>query len=899
MFSQTSFVRLYRSCGWRRSCSSGNSSTTELFARRLFCQVSRYAQVRCVRACVAACSLGNVTAARHIATYPKPRIVPSTIKQNEQKTKKYNYLNQQRLIQTPRKSMSQTFLRQCDDRSLTRRTDYRRQMESDIKEHIRFYSPELIDAVFHQRRHHDTVQVVFKGNIVFSFLAFTRVYTYITNQLLAREHREELKQRIAKLGLPMPEESTWERYTDPQTGMVNVGLIYPRWLTSVMQTIESRLEALVTGKTEFHRKLTAYHAYITLHYRDMSIIPSFETWSYKQGAFKLSEIQRSSLRMTSVVVENRRRTEELAAFPRKVIDDAFALLTPTQKAEMLSEVHRRAGELLVTLRQQNLFAKTIALVMNALPEIRAIQSAFYTYRQLVVWKAMVQGNGTFRVPPPPGYNTWQALSKEEQTSYLCFARKLERRPNTGLQLFVRYCTRDYGVSRNGAIQRYSYLSGTQKAALDYPFYFSLARFVSRRVDFRRFVIAMSTRWGMGCANHSPGNLLFEQVMLKKWNTLSEEERQRYSVNEGLECAFPLQPTQLSLETRSSQSDKAGDTRNANDNNNSCRSNSEDDTEAAPARQPLRTDTEKAASASASASCSRDRVGLVEDDPSNSRGRHDRVGEGVRGAASAAKETTAHKDTKEHTSLGRSHHDSRVHPPTIPHNRPPRTRSEHVKTRNNSSRTSGRVSSGAGTAHRDSRLGHAETSPLRASARLDGAVGSISRSSHRRSAPRHPSSPSAPPSRARASAYVRTEGSVSQRQAVTTGRALTAHRPSTAKRGLPTTTTHTKSPSPRVASSLMQRGGKSAVRQTLSRASGGLARSRVTTSRDARRSHGRVHRHAVMARLGGGGGSRPGGGSMTVMLPTRPPKPAHASSSRKGGGARRRSLSDAAPMRLII
>lgn len=485
-------------------------------------------------------------AVRCVASYPAPKARNRT----RAMKKHYNYLTAERLVATPRRRLTRNALRNRDDVGLRKHRSYREAMLRDIEEKIHFVSPEVKKFIFFPRAREGATKRFFRGNRVLPTRTFTRIYVDIIDRLTSRENRAKLVELMKAAGVRPPTAEVFRKYSSKKTGKLTVPLVYSQWMQRYFGLLGRKYLAVRdmprtdAGHLDLSTlSLSVHQAYILLHFDDESKVPSLLGWSRNLGPLhpesEFEESRHGQASQLSFLAESRR---EVLLWGQRHIVDALAPLSVAEQQSIVETALSHFESRMAKLSHQLEFAAKVMLAINSLPEVRAMQTpskVFITEKEL---QTLLEQKGVAFPPSPYSLKDWRALSTEEQQQYYCFKKKAEARSGSGLHLYLRYCTRDYGLPRVEAPKRFARLSDEQQAALNFPFYFPITPKNPTVAAFKHFYIEMCERYGLarsnGSVNH--GNRLFEASMRRKWRAMPAEERQRF-FHDGVMAAFPLLP----------------------------------------------------------------------------------------------------------------------------------------------------------------------------------------------------------------------------------------------------------------------------------------------------------------------------------------------------------------------
>ncbi|EPY16261.1 hypothetical protein STCU_11444 [Strigomonas culicis] len=481
------------------------------------------------------------TAWRPVASYPTPHRSHTRTASSSAKKKKFNYLTPDRLVANNRRKLSKNALRARDDKSLARRRNYRRLLLQDVETKIHFFSPLIKKHVFFPSNKFNA-KLLFRGNRLLVTHTFTRIYVSVIDQLKQRQHRDTLVSLMREAGVEPPTAEEWARYTDRKTGDINIGLLHSVWLKRYFVEVSRKGSALLEDDDRATRmRFTPTFLYVAVHFKD---IPTLEDWSHKKGKLQVRELEltKDSRALSTVQLSLANAKGDIASYGTAYVEEHVNRMTTDQVGAVETTFRSEAARILQDMNAQLAFTAKVLLGAGELPEVKAIQSPMTVYFNRCELLSALAQKGSPHPPFKRNFADWHQLPKEERDRCYCFARKPERITKTGMQLFFKYCSRDYGILRSEATRKYHDLTDLQQAALSFPFYLPITPQRSGAVAFRKFYGEMCARYGLIRGGHATfGNRLFEAAMRKKWLALDPVERQQYDENDAIAAAFPLQP----------------------------------------------------------------------------------------------------------------------------------------------------------------------------------------------------------------------------------------------------------------------------------------------------------------------------------------------------------------------
>lgn len=487
------------------------------------------------------------TSHRGAASYPSPR--PQ--RREQQARKQFNYLTSERLVRTLRLKMNRDALRARDDKALQRRRDYRGDVLRDIEEKIHYFPPEVKSFIFFPSSRLRNTKRLFRGNRVLDSRTFTRIHVLVIETLCKLENRKALVAAMKKAGIVPPLAAEFRRYCDPVTGDINCPLVHSLWLERhFLELGRKHATALAQPRDDKGNvdtrcvSMSPQQAYVLMNFGNDVAVQTLQAWSRQLGpldaAKELAEVGRSQVVAVAARMESR---VEIMRWGRSQIEAAVAPLTVAEQQALVETAIRRFLPRMQKLSCQMLFAAKVMLAVNALPEVKAMQTPSKVFFRECELQAVVRQGGLCFPRVPSTLKEWRALGVERQAQYYCFGRKAEGTVASPQLLYMRYATRDYGLHRVEAAKRFAKLTDEQQAALQFCFYYPIAPKSSANMAFRAFNREMCVYYGLarGTGAMTNGSRLFEAAMRKKWRLMPAEERQKYFNDEAIRAAFPLQP----------------------------------------------------------------------------------------------------------------------------------------------------------------------------------------------------------------------------------------------------------------------------------------------------------------------------------------------------------------------
>lgn len=473
---------------------------------------------------------------RWAASYP----TPNRRKGRTKPRKVYNYLTHDRLVQRTSK-VSDAALREIGDQRLIRRRNYKALMQRDVAEKIRFFSPELKALIFYPRQRNSDRRSLFRGHRDFPSPMTARLHAVVLAELRKRANRNVILEVLAEQNVEPPTDEDWATFTDPATGDINTGLMYSQWVLGTLSTCGSDLHHGMTTRLRRGANQSTV-AYLLRHFDDITRVPSVEEWAHEFGPVREDELVWRHKADSAARLKMMLRKNELRLCGQATVLDVVSHMPIAEQEELVRVVEAQLEKLYAAARRHHLFAAKILLVLHSLPEGRAVAGSRAVFAAASAAKHVIEMKGEFYPMPSHQASDYLSLSPEERLKYTCFGRSHRCESMTGRRLFLRYCCRDYGFSLADAWRRFTELDDLQKAALEFPFFTSIAPKIGIHVAFQRFYAETCERLGFGVGGASMhSNRVLRCAIRKRWEQLSVAERQRYHQSTALRGVFPLQP----------------------------------------------------------------------------------------------------------------------------------------------------------------------------------------------------------------------------------------------------------------------------------------------------------------------------------------------------------------------
>ncbi|KEG14548.1 hypothetical protein DQ04_00411120 [Trypanosoma grayi] len=464
--------------------------------------------------------------ARFVATYPSPSSNRGVSKSGR---KKYNFLTSTRLVETAREPRSRRDIRLRDDVFFHRRTQFRESVNSNIAKYIRYFPENVKRYVFYKNKPVNVVNASFLGMRKVPGCVLRRILQLTEDEILKPKNREHLIELIESTGTTPPTKEEWARYTDKKTGEININLYYHSNLDKPM-----RIFCLLLNSPPPFRE---FQAFMLLNRNNFDICPPMRTWSLRQGPLRDEElVERGSQK------EVRDMVGELADYQRPHVMRAFKNLTLEERKTVLEKAEANRKELRHEYERERLFGAKLMCGVTALKEVRALTSPAITYYNQEYYKYIIRLGGSVEATLRRSKDEiprWYTLPKEARLKYYCFERAVEMHPVGGAHLYLRYCCRDYGLSREDSMERWSGLSDLQKAALNFCFYAPISAPRRSTSAFRRFYVSQCYRHGLVMTGKACSNRAFFARVKKIWMRMNADERAQFEDTESFSSVFPL------------------------------------------------------------------------------------------------------------------------------------------------------------------------------------------------------------------------------------------------------------------------------------------------------------------------------------------------------------------------
>ncbi|KAF5217375.1 hypothetical protein ECC02_009752 [Trypanosoma cruzi] len=479
--------------------------------------------------------------ARCVASYPSPGTVRSDPRSGR---KNYNYLNSKRLVENEKGPRSRRAIRLRDDVFFHRRIQFREEINKCIENEIRYFPENVKRYVFFKNSSPTATGNGFQGMRKAPGWVQRRILQIVEDEILKLKNRGHLVELIESTGTVPPTKEEWARYTDKK-GRININLYHHFF-------VEKHLRCFCVGKkcTEKHRLLQAF---LILNRNNFDVCPPLFTWSLRQGPVRDEElVERGSQKEVRDIIA------ELVQFQRSSVMRAFEKLSPREKEALLMQAEGKREELRREYEQERLFGSKLMCGVASLKEVRSMTSPAISYYNQEYYKYVIRCGGSVEATLRQSKDevpSWFALPKETKMKYYCFERSSEMHPISGAHLYFRYCSRDYGLSREDSVGKWSMLSELQKAALNFCFYSPISAPRRSSSAFRRFYYNECYRHGLMMTGRACSNYAFLRRARKIWMGMSADERAKYEDTESFSSVFPLQPLLSSRAKGSNASNK--------------------------------------------------------------------------------------------------------------------------------------------------------------------------------------------------------------------------------------------------------------------------------------------------------------------------------------------------------
>ncbi|KAG8345565.1 hypothetical protein TRVL_03604 [Trypanosoma vivax] len=464
---------------------------------------------------------------RLVASYPTPGTIRS---QSKATRKKFNFLSSERLVQTNKGRCSRRAIRMRDDVFHKRRVQFREHIKADVEKNIRYFPDSVKHYVFFKGKENKLISSGFHCVRKVPGLVLRRILYMVEEEITKLENRDHLIEMIESAGGSPPTQEEWDRYTD-EAGKININLYFH-------PIVDKFLRGFCLGRKVAER-FRALQAFMFLKRNDFDVCPPLRSWSLRQGPIRDEELlERSEMKDTRDIIT------EMAMYQRPHVVRAFGKQTAEQKEKFVEEAESNREELRAVYERERLFAAKVMLGVTALKEMRALTNPAITYYNHEYYKSIIRMDGSVEATPRrtrAEVRKWYLLPKEEQLKFYCFERALETRPVSGANLYVRYACRDYGLSREEAVERWASLSELQKAALHFCFFAPISAPRRSVSAFRRFYNKQCYQHGLVMTGKSCGNRAFFLRMRKMWNEMNADERAQFEDTDAFSSVFPLHP----------------------------------------------------------------------------------------------------------------------------------------------------------------------------------------------------------------------------------------------------------------------------------------------------------------------------------------------------------------------
>lgn len=470
---------------------------------------------------------------RQAASFPMPRI--SNARKGPQKT--FNFLTHERLVTSP-VAPTQAAMKK-ENVYQAKLTHFREELLEKIEKYVQYYPKEVSDFVFHAIVQERPQAKTFTGHRQLAAPTFTRIQLLVLHELIKGKNREKLIQLMEKAHVTVPSKTLWESLTDKKTGDITCGLVYSKY-------VQKALRRLAVGRERGYLNVPCAHFYIGLNFFDKEKVPSLSEWWHRMGPVTKKDLvfSRSFAAHKRLIHQGK---EEVMNYAKAEVDAALLALSPEDTEQLIKDFKRQSVSIMRRIEQHHVFTQSVLVAVGSLPEIRVIQGPKHSFQSEYNGMWYIQQGGAYYPDPKGGDKAWLQLSQEDKQKYLPFGTK-PTGTRSGVQAFLKYCQRDYGLSMEEARERLAELSEVQMAAMNFPFHvtlFSEKNPVQR--PFRRFLKEKLMEYGLlrsskgddGLRFHS--NRLFTAMMRVKWMNMTAEERRAFE-EEDIANVFPLQPT---------------------------------------------------------------------------------------------------------------------------------------------------------------------------------------------------------------------------------------------------------------------------------------------------------------------------------------------------------------------
>ncbi|ORC89688.1 uncharacterized protein TM35_000112220 [Trypanosoma theileri] len=477
-------------------------------------------------------SLGLLSccAQRSVASYPTPGMSRGMDKTNR---KKYNFLNNERMVEKEKGLRNRREIRRRDDVNWHRRVSYRETVNHAVVKYIRYFPENVKRYVFYKDVRERNGGTRFHGMRKAPGVTSRRILHWVENEILKPENREHLIELIKSTGETPPTEEEWARYTDKKTGEIMISLYFHK-------RVEGHLRSFCVRPPNKRDHWRDFNAFLMANRNNFDICLPMRTWSLRQGPIRDDElIERSSQK------EVRDILGELERYQLPHALRAFEQLTPAEREVIVQKAEENREALHREYERERLFSAKVMCGVTALKEIRALTFPAITYYNEEYYKYVIRRGGSVDATLRQSKSdipSWFTLSQEVKLKYYCFERTMMLHPVSGAHLYIRYATRDYGMQREEAYERWSALSDLQRAALNFCFYSPIAEPPRGTSAFRRFYIKQCFRHGLVVSGKASGNHAFFLRTKKLWMNMNADERAQFDDTDSFASVFPLQPT---------------------------------------------------------------------------------------------------------------------------------------------------------------------------------------------------------------------------------------------------------------------------------------------------------------------------------------------------------------------
>lgn len=520
---------LRRACGWVKPhfCVAAASlfpSTPTLIASH------EASSSGCMAPHPLCCSMRYVASRRAVRSYPLPS------KNRQKKTRKaFNYLTNDRLIERA-PALKRGEVRKRDNIKLKQYHLFKENTLKQIDEKVKYFPPFVSDYVFFAAEGANGRRKVFKTSRQLFTRVYIRVYVMVLqNFLKGGAQREELVRLMEEANVTIPSPAMWRRFTDSKTGNISVGLLHSAAIRAVLTSL---FKKRAQGRQD---DCTTTEMYVARYLLDESKVPSLERWWAALGPLHPNELAVSG-RMMGKKKLKAEGDLQVTEYGIAEVHAAVKGMNPGEVDQLSSYFHKHAEGIFALLQTHHVFSLSIQMALNSLTEILVIQSSRKAYLHHQQCDAYLRQHGAY-YPQPRHLRSWGEATAEERKRFTPFDETgAERGSRSGLMLFFRCCSVDYGLTKREASFKASELSDLQMAALDFPFHLHLSA-AEHAKAFTRFRRAQCKAYGLVREPSYPmyNNLLFKMAMRMKWMDMTAAERQPYEDDE-MGSAFPLLPS---------------------------------------------------------------------------------------------------------------------------------------------------------------------------------------------------------------------------------------------------------------------------------------------------------------------------------------------------------------------